>query len=282
MLCVAASLQCWKVKAFGAVHFRLSGVLWLRPARPSMLTTCCHLLPRHTAVHLAAFRSAHLHCTAQAAGLLHVGTCPAAGRPALLQHDSGGAGALCGSICRLPRGQVWAGAHRPAAAAVAVSSCCTVHRLLCCMQLACCCHSAAAGVRPRHCRMLLLRCLLLRLLQQPLAPRCQPRHRNTVLGRWDADTSRFLTEEECVGELACRQHRVQSCETAKTRVVRSAIAAAPAAAVGRVRAPPCADGSDCSRFDRCPADAAALAPPGKEAMMREAYGFLARQVGAAH
>ncbi|PRW44477.1 lysine-specific histone demethylase 1-like protein 3 isoform A [Chlorella sorokiniana] len=43
--------------------------------------------------------------------------------------------------------------------------------------------------------------------------------RNTVLGRWDADTTRFLTEEECV----------------------------------------------------------ALAPPGKEAMVREAYGFLARQ-----
>lgn len=38
-----------------------------------------------------------------------------------------------------------------------------------------------------------------RRIQLCVLPR-RPCRRNTVLGRWDADTSRFLTEDECVGE----------------------------------------------------------------------------------
>lgn len=81
------------------------------------------------------------------------------------------------------------------------------------MQLACCCHSTTAGARPR-CRLLLLLCVLPRLLPTAACTPLPPLRRNTVLGRWDADTTRFLTEEECVGELARRQLRVRSCSPA--------------------------------------------------------------------
>lgn len=81
-----------------------------------------------------------------------------------------------------------------------------------------------------------------------------------MLGKWDADTTRFLTEEECVGEQrSCCCPRPAPCNLAGT-LPHPDPACTPAPRPTTLAL-------------------AALAPPGKEGIVREAYSFLAR-VGA--